>query len=75
MAYILSIFRNIIPKNLPTYLGRWKIEYCNVKINNIVKLANEDHCGSCSQYPLDKLNTKYKQRKIKFLENKFLEKT
>ena len=55
MAFILSIIRNIIPKEIPTYLGRWKIEYCNVKINNTVKLANEDHCGTCSQYSPDKI--------------------
>ena len=75
MAYILSIIRNIIPKKIPTYLGRWKIDYCNVKINNTIKLANEDHCGSCSQYSLDKINDINKKSDIKFLENKFLEKT
>ena len=57
MSYILSIIRNIIPKEIPTYLGRWKIDYCNVKINNTVKLANEDHCGSCNQYSTDKLHS------------------
>jgi hypothetical protein len=57
MSYILSIIRNIIPKKIPSYLGRWKIDYCNVKINNTVKLANEDHCGICSQYSTDKLNS------------------
>jgi len=55
MKFILSIIRNIIPKEIPISLGRWKIEYCNVKINNTVKLANEDNCGSCSQYSLDKI--------------------
>ena len=57
MSYILSIIRNIIPKEIPSYLDRWKIDYCNVKINNTVKLANEDHCGTCSQYLTDKLNS------------------
>jgi hypothetical protein len=75
MKFIISIMRNIIPKELPTCLGRWRIEYCKVKINNIVKLANEDHCGSCSQYSLDKINYKYKQYDIKILQTKFLEKT
>jgi len=56
MKFLISIIKNIIPKQLPTYLGRWKIEYCNVKINNTVKLANEDHCGTCNQYSLDKIN-------------------
>jgi hypothetical protein len=56
MSFIISIIRNIIPKEIPTYLGRWKIDYCNVKINNTIKLANEDHCGSCNQYSTDKIN-------------------
>ena len=55
MAYILSIIRSIIPKEIPTYLGRWRIDYCKVKINNTVKLANEDHCGTCNQYSSDKI--------------------
>lgn len=65
MSYILSIIRSIIPKEIPTYLGRWRIDYCKVKINNIVKLANEDHCGTCNQYSLDKMNPTYKQSDIK----------
>lgn len=65
MKFIIDMIRNIRSKQLPTYLGRWKIEYCNVKINNTVKLANEDHCGSCSQYSLDKINLSNKQSEIK----------
>jgi hypothetical protein len=57
MSFIISIIRNIIPKEIPTYLGRWKIDYCKVKINNTIKLANEDHCGSCNQYSTDKINS------------------
>ena len=67
MKFILSIIRNIIPKELPISLGRWRIEYCNVKINNTVKLANEDNCGSCSQYSLDKIqDLKNLERKAAF---------
>ena len=73
MAFILSIIRNIIPKEIPIYLGRWKIDYCNVKINNTIKLANEDHCGTCSQYSLDKIQDLKLPNANKFLENKFLE--
>jgi len=61
MKFIIDIIKNIKPKKIPTYLGRWRIEYCNVKITNIVKLANEDHCGACSQYSLDKINVRNKQ--------------
>jgi len=37
-------------------LGRWNIEHCNKKMNNKIDLANEDHCGPCGQYILDKTN-------------------
>ena len=35
-------------------LGRWNIESCNTKINNKIDLSNEDHCGPCGQYILEK---------------------
>ncbi len=65
MKFALSIISKILPKELPTYLGRWKIDYCSVKINNTVNLANEDHCGSCSQYASDKINVTNQQIEIK----------
>ena len=55
--------RNVvnIVKNLfqiappPTPLGRWKI--CeNKNINLVIDYANEDHCGSCSQYVIQVRN-------------------
>lgn len=39
-------------------LGRWTIETCNKKINSKIDLSNEDHCGPCGQYILDKTITK-----------------
>lgn len=46
----------IVSKDLPKPMGRWNIDYCNVKIDNKVDLSNEDHCGMCSQYELKKIN-------------------
>lgn len=45
-------------KEMPKPLGRWKIENCNKQINNKIDLSNEDHCGTCSQYALSKINNK-----------------
>ena len=28
-------------------LGRWRIDYCDRKINNKIDWSNVDHCGSC----------------------------
>ena len=44
-------------------LGRWNIEYSNKKLNNKIDLSNEDHCGPCGQYILNK-NKKDKNKKV-----------
>jgi len=54
--YITKILTKIVSKDLPKPMGRWNIDYCNVKIDNKVDLSNEDHCGMCSQYALKKIN-------------------
>ena len=56
MKFITDIIKRLIPKQKP--LGRWNIEICNKKINNKIDLANEDHCGPCGQYALNKLKIK-----------------
>jgi hypothetical protein len=63
IAYIIHKFKS---KDLPIHLGRWRIESCNIKINNKIDLSNEDYCGPCGQYVLDKvkLNNNIKEIKI-----------
>jgi hypothetical protein len=46
-------------------LGRWNIDYTNTKINNKVDLANEDHCGPCGQYIINKTPEILKDNKSK----------
>ncbi len=29
-------------------LGRWNVDYCQQILHTKVKLANEDHCGTCN---------------------------
>ncbi len=29
------------------YLGRWTVDYCDQVLNSKIRLANEDHCGTC----------------------------
>ncbi len=45
-------------------LGRWNIDYCNKKINQKIDLSNEDHCGPCGQYIIDKTTTKSLKDKV-----------
>lgn len=37
-------------------LGRWNIEYCSNKLDKKIDMSNEDHCGPCGQYVIDKSN-------------------
>jgi len=55
MKYITTIIRKLIPKELPIPVGRWRIENCNTQTNQKIDLSNEDHCGPCGQYALDKI--------------------
>lgn len=55
MKSLKSLLQRIIPKELPKPLGRWKIGQCNQTIDSKIDLSNEDHCGPCGQYALDKI--------------------
>ena len=57
MKYISKIFKHvkdITTKTQSNPLGRWNIEYCNKKMNQKIDLSNEDHCGPCGQYIINK---------------------
>ena len=56
MKMFTNIIQNIIKKELPRPLGRWRIEDCNSKLNNKIDLSNEDHCGPCGKYALEKIS-------------------
>ena len=58
MRYIINILKNIISKEIPKPVGRWRIENCNAQLNNKIDLSNEDHCGPCGQYALTKTQLK-----------------
>ena len=64
---IISIIKNIFIKNClkPLPLGRWKIETCNIKLNNKIDLSNVDHCGPCGEYVINKNPTNLLQDKNK----------
>jgi len=51
---IIYILNKIIRRENITALGRWNLDYCQKRIKNKVDLANEDHCGTCSQYKVKK---------------------
>jgi hypothetical protein len=55
MKYITSILRRLFVTEEKKVLGRWSIEHCDKKMNSKIDLSNEDHCGPCGQYALDKM--------------------
>jgi hypothetical protein len=56
MKFITNIVKKIMTKELPTPVGRWRIEKCNIQMNNKIDLSNEDHCGSCGEYAFEQLH-------------------
>ena len=55
MKFIINIIKKLLPKYVPAPLGRWRIENCNKQMNQKIDLSNEDHCGPCGQYALEKI--------------------
>ena len=55
MKYITTILRRIFVTEEKKVLGRWSIEHCDKKLNSKIDLSNEDHCGPCGQYALNKI--------------------
>jgi len=53
MNFIMNFIKKFVKKE-KKILGRWNMEYCDKKMNNKIDLSNEDHCGPCGQYLLDK---------------------
>jgi len=43
-----------ILKDTPKPLGRWRTESCPQQMNHKIDLSNEDHCGPCGHYALEK---------------------
>uniref|UniRef100_A0A6C0E2H5 Uncharacterized protein n=1 Tax=viral metagenome TaxID=1070528 RepID=A0A6C0E2H5_9ZZZZ len=69
MKFITNIIQKLIPKDMPIPLGRWRIENCNMQMSNKIDLSNEDHCGPCGQYALEKVKTNKDTNKEDRLDN------
>lgn len=68
MRYIITIIKNLLPKDIPNPVGRWRTENCNIQLNHKIDLSNEDHCGPCGQYALEKIELKNIEKPDIFLE-------
>jgi hypothetical protein len=54
MKNIFNIIKRII-KDDNKVLGRWKIDYCDKKLDKKIDLSNEDHCGPCGHYRMKQI--------------------
>lgn len=53
VRHIIEVFKSASRKQVKTPLGRWNLDnhiHTTLKIN----YANEDHCGSCVEYMVQK---------------------
>lgn len=58
MKKVIESIKNIfnrITNEKKIVLGRWSINYSNNSINKKIDSGNEDHCGPCGQYDLNKI--------------------
>lgn len=55
MKNIIAFVKRLLGKEIQKPLGRWRIENCNKQMNNKIDLSNEDHCGPCGNYALQKI--------------------
>ena len=55
-------------------LGRWRNETCPKKMNQKIDLSNEDHCGPCGQYALNKIDLEKNSSKTTTNESSFTNK-
>jgi len=65
---IMDAFKPLITKYIFAYESNYIIksisgllENCNKQMNYKIDLSNEDHCGPCGQYILEKVKNKNKK--------------
>ena len=62
--WVITTIKKLLSKDSPKPIGRWRIEHCNKKINSKIDLSNEDHCGPCGQYALQKIEFEKNKKNI-----------
>ncbi len=53
MKSITKLIKFFTKETPSVRLGRWKLDYCNKKMNRKIDMSNEDHCGPCGQYEIE----------------------
>jgi len=61
MKFLQNIITKLKPTEILMPLGRWRTEKCTIQMSKKIDLSNEDHCGPCGQYALEKLKKEKKK--------------
>ena len=59
----MNRFLTFVKHEPKKYLGRWTVDYCDQILHTKIKLANEDHCGTCETIYVKHLETKKNKTK------------
>ena len=65
MRFLLRNIPSFFSKKVDKPLGRWQTETCGVRMNHKIDLSNEDHCGPCGPYALEKIKVESTNKKEK----------
>jgi len=68
MKRFITNVKDVFSKDTPKLLGRWNLDYCAVKLDEKVKLTNEDHCGTCGDTKKEEKEKEKVKEKIIDLE-------
>jgi hypothetical protein len=62
ISQISQIIISVLSPNDDTrlMLGRWHIRKTEQEIAKVIQMANEDHCGTCSDSPKESVSTEMK---------------
>jgi hypothetical protein len=61
MKYITKFLKSFQPHETKRVLGRWSVINSEKQISYKVDLSNEDHCGTCANYILEKRGPNVKE--------------
>ena len=62
---LIAVIKNTRQKDTKTMLGRWNTVHTRSSLNTKIDLSNEDHCGPCGQYILEKNIDSYMKNHVK----------
>lgn len=65
MKYITKFFHTMYFHDTARVLGRWSLVHSEKQISYKVDMSNEDHCGVCGNYILEKRGPGVKEERVK----------